>query len=389
MVVFLTIVIGLLLIAVIIVIRRPFLIKGLNMSLKSGRFGPAIDELSAFHNRTIPAAKPEEWSYHNHTNVARLTKRAQEKLEALNTTSFLVVKDHRILFEKYWPPTTESTIINSFSVAKSIVVTMVGIAVRDNLLKLDDKVAQFLDSFRTNEKENITIEHLLRMTSGLKWIESEGSAFSHNAEAYYGRSLESLINGLEVRRPPGQVYRYASGNTQVLAMVLAKVSKMSLSQYTSKELWTPIGAQHNAYWNLDRPDGIEKAFCCFYATPKDFAKIGQLYLDDGKWNDQRIISREFIDHVLQPSNMPDIWLNKPNDIYGMHWWLVKHTGLDFFYARGIRGQYVICNKQHNMVIVRMGHRRNPVDRHHGHPPDLFDHINAGLEIITSSPAIAP
>ncbi|NND32822.1 MAG: serine hydrolase [Saprospiraceae bacterium] len=359
------------------------------MSWKSGRFGPAINELTEFDNRTVKTRNTQQWNLDEDYNTHQLSPGAIDKLTALDTTSFLVIKDQKIIFEKYWAPTESTTVLNSFSVAKSIVCTLIGIAIKDKLLRLDDPVARYLPSFAKPVKDKITIEHLLRMTSGLKWIESESSALSHNAEAYYGRSLESLINNLEVRRPPGQVFRYASGNTQILAMLLTKVTKMTLSEYASKKLWSPIGAQQDAFWNLDRPNGLEKAFCCFYATAKDFARIGQLYLNDGRWQDQQIISSEFIDQVLQPSNMPDIWLNKPNDVYGMHWWLAKHAELDFFYARGIRGQYIICNRELNMIIVRMGHRRNPVDRHHGHPPDLFDHINAGLEIITSSPAIAP
>ncbi len=365
------------------------LARGLKMAYRSGRLGPSIDELNAFSNRSVKCGIPAPWEKDSNYNSITLTESATAKLEKLRTTSFLVIKDEKILFEKYWKPFAKNTPINSFSIAKSIVCALVGIAVREGYLKLDDPVGLYLDAFRKNKKELITIEHLLRMCSGLEWIESEGNPISHNAQAYYGTDLEKLIIGLNVSRPPGEVYRYVSGNTQILAMVITKVSDMTLSDFAAKKLWKKIGAEKDAHWNLDRKNGVEKAFCCFYATPSDFARLGQLYLNKGKWGDLQIIPEQFIDQCLEPDHRHDIWINKPNTHYGMHWWLVNHLGYKFFYARGIRGQYIICNKKLRLVVVRMGHKRNPVDRHNGHPPDLFDHINAAMEIITPVTAIAP
>lgn len=373
---------------IIFIFLRPFVIKGLLMSYKSGRLGPAINEMAAFENRTIHTSKPEPWLEVSSIQSG-LSDEAWKKLEALSTTAFLVIRDQKIQYEKYWEPFDKNSLSNSFSVAKSIVATLIGIAIKEGLIQIDDPVAKYVPSFQTSLKDQITIRHLLQMSSGLKWIESEGNAFSHNAEAYYGSDLETLINNLEVRRPPGEVFRYASGNTQILALIIANASGMTLSDFTSKMLWSKIGAEHNANWNLDQKNGMEKAFCCFYATPRDFARLGQLYLNNGRWGTQSILDPQYIESVLTPTFLPDIWLNRLNDIYGMHWWLAKHRGYEFFYARGIRGQYIICNRDLNLIIVRMGHKRNPVDHHHGHPPDLFDHINAGLEIIISNPAIAP
>jgi len=368
---------------------RPYVIKGLIMSWRSGRLGPGIDDMSAFDNRQIPKKIGRPWQVDPSIEEKKLSSATLEKLNNLDTTAFLVIKDKKICYEKYWSPFDVNTPSNSFSVAKSIVATLTGIAIKEQLLNLDDPVGAYLASFEESPKNRITIRHLLQMSSGLKWVESEGSALSHNAEAYYGDDLETLVNKLEVRRSPGEVFRYASGNTQVLGMVLAKVTGCTLSEYAAQKLWSKIGAEQDAYWNLDHKGGIEKAFCCFYATPRDFARIGQLYLDQGVWDGVQLVDHDFLKEALSPVLLPDIWLKRKNDIYGLHWWLAKHRDMDFFYARGIRGQYIICNREHNLVIVRMGHKRNPVDHQQGHPPDLFDHINAALEIIISSSAIAP
>ena len=366
---------------------KSYILKGVKMSLKSRRIGPAIDEMSGFDNRVVHPGKSLPWEQLE--SPRNLTAESIHKLEKIDSTAFLVIKDEKIYCEKYWEPCSRSSVSNSFSVAKSVVSTLIGVAMKENLLKISDPVSKHLKSFETDGKENITIEHLLQMSSGLKWTESEGSALSHNAEAYYGDDLQTMINKIRLRRPPGQDYRYASGNTQILAMVLAEVTGMTLSEYASQKLWKVLGAEYPAYWNLDRKEGMEKAFCCLYAAPSDLARLGQLYLNHGSWNGEEVLSASFIEKSLMPTHLQDVLLRKPNDIYGMHWWLVSHRGYDFFYARGIRGQYIICNQQLNLVIVRMGHKRNPVDHRNGHPPDLFDHINAGLEIIISGPAIAP
>ncbi|MBK8505527.1 MAG: serine hydrolase [Saprospiraceae bacterium] len=386
-------ILGILLIIVsivgIIFFLKPHIIKGLKMSYRSKRLGPAIDEMSAFENRLIHAGDPSPWIYAEDFQSVTLSTESLGKLEALESTAFLVIQHEKIHFEKYWPPFDESKVTNSFSVAKSIVATLIGIAIKEGLLRLDDPVAKYVNSFKSTPKDKITIRHMLQMSSGLKWIESEGGALSHNAEAYYGDDLQTLIDKLEVRRPPGEVFRYASGNTQVLAMVLASASGTTISEFASTKLWTPIQAEHDSFWNLDHKNGMEKAFCCFYATPRDFAKVGQLCLNNGKWNKQQIVDPSYIRKALTPVMLPDVLLKRPNDIYGFSLVVGELPPTTFFYARGIRGQYIICNPELDLVIVRMGHKRNPVDYQHGHPPDLFDHINAALEIIMPSTAIAP
>lgn len=365
--------------------QRPFIVKGLRMAYKSGRLGPDINEKEAFANRTIRSSNAAVWDMHPHYNQHQLSAEKLADLEGLRTTSFVVIKDGQLLFENYWDPFKRETPINSFSVAKSIVSILIGIAIKEGRLELDQAVGRYISSFSQGEKQHITIRHLLSMSSGLSWRETEGGAFSDNAEAYYGQDLAAVIDRLSVRRPPGEVYRYASGNTQILAMVLQHIYGQTISDLVSDRLWDKIEAEYPAYWNLDRPNGMEKAFCCFYATPIDFARIGQLYLNNGTWNGKQIVDPQFVKESLTPLPIYDIWTQKTNINYGLHWWLVKYQGLDYFYARGIRGQYIICNRTLNTVIVRMGHKRNPVERHTGHPPDLFDHINAGLEIIKSNP----
>lgn len=365
--------------------KRPFLFRSLRMAYRSKRLGPAINELHQFPNKQIKATHPRPWSHHPALGTLSFSPQALEINEQLGSTAFLVIQNKQLLFEKYWSPFASDTPTNSFSVAKSVVSLLIGIYIKDGVLDLDQHIADFLPDFRTGGKEHITIRHLLTMSSGLSWNESEGNLFSDNAQAYYGTDTAAIIHRLKAQRAPGEVFRYASGNTQILALLLYEVTGQSVADLVQTRLWPTIGAEHDAFWNLDCPGGMEKAFCCLYATPRDFARIGQLYVNGGSWDGVQLLDQAYIDTSLTALPLHDIWINKTNISYGMHWWMVSHEGREYFYARGIRGQYVICDKERDLIIVRMGHRRNPVDRHHGHPPDLFDHINAGVEIFTSSP----
>ncbi len=361
------------------IMSRSYIAKGLFMALQSRRLGPDLQEMKAFHNREVTALSGLPWPKSSH-EISGLTQQEIERLEDLGTTAFLVLKHGELLYEHYWHPYEASNRFNSFSVAKSIVGILTGTAVQKGLLGLDDSVAKYLPPFATEGRAAITIRHLLMMSSGLNWSESESSAWSDNARAYYGNDLLKMVGRLKLREQPGHTFRYASGNTQILGYVLSRVSGMTLSAYASGALWTPIGSEHHAYWNLDRKHGTEKAFCCFYATPSDLSRIGQLYLNEGTWNGITILSAGFVQESLSPVMLYDPLRRCPADHYGLHWWLAKYEGVDFFYARGIRGQYVICNRELKVIIVRMGHHRKAVYPKSGHPPDLFDHIRAGLRV---------
>ncbi len=379
------ILIFLMLILIWLVRARPFLWRSIRMAYHSGRLGPAIDEMEQFSNKKISASNPVPWQHHPYYNQFTLSSDHRSKQQRLRTTSFIVIHKEQILFEEYWEPFTAATPTNSFSVAKSIVNVLIGMLEKEGSLRLSDPVARFLPSFDDDIKRTITVQHLLSMSSGLSWSESEGSIFSDNAEAYYGTDTEAIIHRLRAKRPPGQVFRYASGNTQILALLIREITGKSVADLAAERLWPVIEAEHDAYWNLDRPGGLEKAFCCYYAVPRDFARIGQLFLNQGRWGAEQLVNPDFIQTSLTPVPLHDIWINKTNVHYGLHWWVVNHQGHDYFYARGIRGQYVICSRDLSLVIVRMGHKRNPVSRIDGHSPDLFDHINAGLEIFRSIP----
>lgn len=363
---------------IVILIRGDFYIyKAFANTIMKGRFGPSIDEHDIFYNRTLEAAEPQPWKTHPDYAANNLRQKDLERFESVETVSYVVIRNDSLYFEQYWDGFDRNSITNSFSVAKSVVSILIGIAVDEGLIKnIDEPAGNYVPSFSEDGKEKVTIRYLLTMSSGLDWYESGADPFSDNAEAYYGWDLEGMVNNMELETEPGKVFNYQSGNTQVLAMVLEKATGKNISEYATEKLWKPLGMMSDGLWNLDGEDGMEKAFCCIYATARDYARIGQLFLNGGSWKGERIISNAYVQESVRPADLKDE-NGDPNKKYGLSWWMDNYEGVPFYYARGILGQYIICVPKYELVVFRAGHQRGD-KRDNDHPEDLYWYIEAAL-----------
>jgi len=319
-----------------------------------------IDDLDLFSTRTVKAGKGEPWAIGSDYNKKPLTPELRKTLEGYKSVAFVVIQDDSIRTEEYWDGYGDGAISNSFSAAKSIVSILVGIALDEGKIKsLDQPVCDFLPEFCHDDNQQLTIRHLLMMSSGLNFDEGYTSLFSPTTEAYYGTDLKEQMLKLKVVDPPGKVFNYMSSNTQLLSFVVEKATGSTLSDYASEKLWKPIGAEMDAQWSLDHKDGDEKAYCCFYSTAKDFARIGKLFLNKGKWNGKQVISEAYVDQCITPAPITDG--GQPNTVYGYQWWLTQYDGMKVIYARGILGQYIFVIPDLNLVFVRLGHIRGEKD----------------------------
>ncbi|HBG71644.1 MAG: hypothetical protein A2W93_11790 [Bacteroidetes bacterium GWF2_43_63] len=314
-----------------------------------------IDDFEIFHNRTIEAGTPT--GILNGTYKIELPDSFRKFMIETEVTALLVLQNDSIVYEEYWDGYGPDTVSGSFSVAKTIVSIMIGIAIDEGKIKsVDQKVCDFLPEFSDGMNAKLTIKHLLTMSAGFNWNESYASLFSPTTKAYYGNDLRDMVENLDVVVEPGTFHEYQSISQVVLAIILEKVTGKSLSEYTSEKLWKPLGATHDALWSLDHEDGLEKAYCCFNSNARDFSRIGSLFLHKGELNGKRIVSEEYVKSSVQPCMIPDETGN-PCDYYGYSWWVSKVDGHVFFYARGILGQYVIVVPDFNLVIVRLGRIR--------------------------------
>lgn len=341
-----------------------------------------IHHYKIFNNRTVKAESPQPWELHQEYNEYSLTPKQEETFNEYRTVAFLMAKDSLLVFEKYWEDYGPDSYSNSFSMAKSIVSLLVGCAIDDGYIKsLDQPVADFIPDFSEGDKSKITIRHLLTMSSGLSWDEAYASLFSTTTRAYYGKFLRELVLDQEVISEPGKEFKYLSGDSQLLSIILAEATGKTLSEYMSDKIWGKVGAEHDALWSLDRESGIEKAYCCFNTNARDFARIGRLVLNRGSWNGKQLIPEEYLEETISRTEyLADKELGGvPTQRYGHQWWFANHHGYNVIFARGILGQYIFIVPELDVVAVRLGHLRAE-ERIGGQPIDIFAYLDIIVDI---------
>ena len=350
------------------------LFRGLAFTYLRGQTGPGINDVDLFYNNEMVSSSSIPFKESTNYNESSLSNKDLIELQQIETASFLVLKNDSLIFEKYWDPNTPLAKTNSFSASKSFVAFLIGIAIDEGYIEsVEQYVSDFLPEFNRPKKARITIKNLLSMSSGLNWEESGKNPYSDNAKAYYGKYLREHIKNLKVTSEPGKRFHYKSCDTQILTYVLEQATGKTISDYMEEKIWSKIGPESNALWSLDRKDGDEKGFCCFYATSRDFAKIGQLILNNGKWEGQQLIPIKFLKNAIKPEKSILDKKGLENSRYGWHWWCASYNNAPIHYARGLFGQYIIIYPKKNIVIVRTGKKRKKVQSD-GHPSDLWEYL---------------
>lgn len=334
--------------------------------------------------REVQASEvPQPWELDSLFNKAELSDSTLAKIDSNNTHAFLVFQHGKLLYERYWDGYTPQTISGSFSAAKSIISLLIGIALDEGKIKsLDDPAGNYIDHFKTNGLEKIRIKDLLTMSSGTNYQESDKGYFSLNASAYYGDDMDYLISRMQKKEEPGQYWQYRSGDTQVLGLIVEKVFGQSISSLVSSRFMKPMGAETNALWLLDGEKKHEKSFCCFNAAARDYARFGQLILNNGMWNGKQIVSSGYIKAATTPANyLKDRDENNaPVDYYGYQYWMINHNGIHAISMNGLFGQYVYIIPEKNAVVVRLGETKVTKPIHH-HQPENYVYLDAVKEIL--------
>ncbi|MEQ8624994.1 MAG: serine hydrolase [Vicingaceae bacterium] len=349
------------------------LIKAVRSTYLVGKTGPTINDYHKFENRIVATANTEYWPKSSNYNSQKLTEDQQQILDDWETSAFLIIKDSKLLYESYAKGFDSNSLTNSFSMAKSLTSLAIGAAIKEGKIEgVKQKVGDFLPEFREGKKAEITIRDLLTMSSGIDFGESYGDPFGYMAKTYYGTNLYDLTVNKSIIHPAGQVWKYQGGNTLLLSFILKEATGENLSDYFSTHFWKPMGANKDALWSISEAEGRERAYCCFYSNAQDFARIGQLVLDSGVWNNEQLISKEYFNASFHPVNIKDE-KGKLIDYYAYQWWLGDLEGDAFYYARGIQGQYIVAIPSWNLVLVRLGHKRDPT-RGVEVPSDLIDYL---------------
>ncbi|MEL6811635.1 MAG: serine hydrolase [Bacteroidota bacterium] len=327
-----------------------YILKGVRVVYLKGHTTAYIDDHPHFENMDIEVGQnPQPWPIHKDFNTVEPTDALRLKNEELGTVAFVVIKNDSIWFEDYAEGYGTTSQTNSFSMAKSITSALLGKAIKEGYIKgLDQPLGDFFEQYA---HDKTTVGDLSSMASGLDWQESYTSPFSVTARSYYDDDLAETILNQKVIEEPGKRYKYLSGNTQLLGMVIEKATNKKLAHYLSESLWKPMGAEQPALWQVDdREHQLAKTYCCIASNARDFARFGKLYKDYGKWNGQQLLDSAFVAKSIYP-RFPE------SPEYGYGFWLSDHLNKHIFVMRGILGQYVITIPQDELIIVRLGHQR--------------------------------
>jgi CubicO group peptidase (beta-lactamase class C family) len=258
-----------------------------------------------------------------------------------------------------------------------------GIAIQEGAIKgLDQKVVDFIPDLKGPYADQVTVGDLSSMASGQKWSEEYYNPFSVTSASYFVKDLDALILDQPINVKPGEAFRYKSGTTQLLGMVIKKATGKTLSAYLTQKLWQPMGANQTALWQLDSPEkGMEKAFCCLATNARDFARFGKLYKNHGRWNGTQLLDSTFVALSVQPR-----FEESPE--YGYGWWLDVLQGKKVFMMRGHLGQYVLVVPEEDLIVVRLGHlkdrEKESKGKSSGREPftkDIYVYLEGGLEMI--------
>lgn len=353
---------GLLLLAILLayITGYDYLIKGVRMSYLSGHSSANIYDAEGFDTRKVDngayiSALPKSSKY----NQIPMPDSLVAMLNRTKTTSFLVIQNDSIVWEYYYNQHRPDTKSNSFSMAKSITTMLVQQAIQEGLIaNWDVKVKTYLPWLQGNYSDEITLRHLSTMTAGLDWTESYYDPFGITARLYYGDDAEKTMKRVSVIYKPGESYVYQSGATQLLGLCLQKALKKPIAEYASEKIWQPIGAEMPATWHLDNENGTELTYCCFSATTRDFARLGNMVLHHGK-NDKNnsLVDSSFLEFATKPNKVG--W-------YGQSFWLSHSGNTPWYFMQGAQGQFIAMVPDANVVLVRTGNKilRNPKSKIH-------------------------
>ena len=347
----LAIVIGLI-ILLLYIFDYGYILRGVRIVYFTGHSTAFIDDYPYFENDVIKKSNnPSPWPKHKNYNSVNVTEKLATVNKEWGTVAYIIIKNDSIWFENYYDSFNEISKTNSFSMAKSIVTSLLGKAIMDGYIKnLDQPISDFYTEY-INTKT--TVGDLASMASGLDWVEDYTGPFSITARANYDDDLSETLLNQKIVKTPGKTFEYLSGSTQLLGMIIQKVSGKSLSNYLSESFWQPMGATEDALWELDdKENRLAKAFCCISSNAKDFARFGKLYKDHGIWQGQQILDSAYVSKSITPRF-------KESPQYGYGWWMKDIGNKHFFMMRGHLGQYVIVEPNDNVIIVRLGHRKSP------------------------------
>ncbi len=308
------------------------------------------------------------------------TAAAEADIAQHGTVALLVARRGQLIYEHYFNGYSADSITTSFSMAKSVVSVLLGIAIdQGRIAGVDEPITRYLPELLAQDARfgRIHLRHLLMMRSGIAFDEGYRSPFTEAARFYLTPDMKREVAALRIEGEPDQAYAYKSGDTQLLAMAIERAVGQPLALFASHRLWQPMGAQHDASWSLDsQAGGVVRGFCCLNARAVDYLRFGQMVLAEGQWNGQTIVSAQWLrDSTAAQTGRPGNSEAAQRNIerfgtsqaafYGWQWRRRPLPGSvplqpgGIVYAQGLYGQILLIDPSTQTVVLRLGQRTGP------------------------------
>jgi len=282
----------------------------------------------------------------------------KEHVDKNNVMGLMVVRDGKIIDQHYRSERRETDLFTSFSMAKSIISILIGIALDDGLIKsLDDPVSRYTSRINESSYSKVSIRSLLRMSSGIPFNET----YTGKNDIYYldqalrfssNSSVVKTLNSMQRSSSgEGKKFNYASVETVVLAEALRGATGKSVCQFMQEKLWEKIGAEHDAWWNIDS-EGNELGYAFFNATQLDYAKVAVMLANMGEINGKRVVSAEYVDEATNVERQPEGFKFNQAQMatgYGYQFWLREKPGR--YFMQGTFGQYAGIDRDTKTVLI--------------------------------------
>ncbi|WP_456696210.1 serine hydrolase domain-containing protein [Aeromicrobium sp. P5_D10] len=319
-----------------------------------------------------PSSSPRPWRVGSPVSApetfegAGTTKSFEDFFAETDTAALLMIEDGEIRYERYALTGGIDVPWISMSVAKSFVSTLVGIALEEGYVtSLDQPISDYITVQPGSAYDGVSIKDVLRMSSGARWNEDyadpDSEVFGLNAAMAGIGALEDLVAAMVRESEPGTVCRYNSGETQALGLLVIKATGRTLSDYMHEKLVEPLGFEAPSYWMIDAA-GVEQAFACLNATARDFARLGDLFLNRGAIDGRQIVSEQWVkaattwDDPMRAPGMPIVGSDRVDLGYGYQWWLPGGDDGEFS-AMGVYNQLVYVDPTRRRVVVKLSANR--------------------------------
>ena len=263
--------------------------------------------------------------------------------EDSSTQALIVVKDGKLIHEKYADGFDKTSHGTSWSMAKSFYAALVGISLeKGEIESLDDPVSKYLPQFG-DDRRSITLRNILNMDGGLEYPEDQ-----HEKMFLYNDQLKYALS-VPLEKKPGSIWEYNNVNSMLLGAILESATGISADVLLEERILEPLGINNATLWK-DQSENV-MAYCCIDLTARDFSRFGLLFAQNGVWKGEQLIPADFIEETFSPAwkfSSPVTWG------YSLHWWLAADDPeSEIYYASGKFGQYIFVDRRNNLVVTKI------------------------------------